>query len=78
MMVKGTRNIVKDPTSLKDKVLLCDIKGNLHFKVCEYDRAIQYYTQCLDKVKEEEETQSNRKLKAIVFSNRAMAFMKIN
>ena len=53
MVVKGSRNVanaVKDPTSLKDKVKKHLIKGNLHFKVCEYERAINYYSECLDKI----------------------------
>jgi hypothetical protein len=33
MMVKGGREVIRDPTSLKDR-------GNLHFKSCEYQKAI--------------------------------------
>lgn len=33
MVVKGGRQIVKDPTSLKDR-------GNMFFNSCEFDKAI--------------------------------------
>ena len=43
MEVKGGRGKVQDPTSLKDK-------GNMFFKSCEFDKAIECYTECLNKI----------------------------
>ena len=46
--------------------------------MCEYDRAIEAYSQCIEKLQEMEITKANSKLKCVVLSNRAMVYMKIN
>lgn len=71
MQVKGGREIIRDPTSLKDR-------GNLHFKACEYQKAIEYYAECIDKLSNLPEDKNNRELKCIVLSNRAMANLKLS
>ena len=43
MAVKGGRAAPKDPTSLKDR-------GNMHFNSCEFDKAIDCYSECLNKL----------------------------
>jgi tetratricopeptide (TPR) repeat protein len=56
------------------------MKGNDHFKVCEYARAIECYSECINKILSEGEAinENNRKLLALVYSNRAMAYIKTN
>ena len=71
MAVKGGREVIRDPTSLKDR-------GNLHFKSCEYQKAIEYYTECLDKLAKLPEDKNNRELTCIVLWNRAMANLKLS
>ena len=63
--------MVKDPTSLKDK-------GNVYYKACDYTRAIECYSECVEKLETEPRTEENRKLMALVYSNRAMTLVKLN
>jgi tetratricopeptide (TPR) repeat protein len=72
--VHGRRAQVVDPTELKDK-------GNLHFQCLEFDKAINCYSECLKKLEEdstpvEELPADRRKLRCVVLSNRAMAYLK--
>jgi hypothetical protein len=46
--------------------------------VCEYEKAIDAYSQCLEKLNEQEVGEKSNKLKSVVLSNRAMAYMKLN
>lgn len=74
MAVKGGRARAQDPTSLKDK-------GNMHFKACEFDKAIDCYSECLAKLEEPSASMKEadlRELKVVIYSNRAMARLKRN
>lgn len=73
--VSGRRKQVVDPTELKDK-------GNLHFQCLEFDKAITFYTDSLNKLDEEpipleDLTTEQKKLRCVVLSNRSMAYLKI-
>ncbi len=58
-------------------IMLYD-QGNLHYKVCEYEKAIDAYSQCIQKLRELQSSEKNNKLKCVVLSNRAMTYMKLN
>jgi len=67
IVVKGGRSSYNEVESLKEK-------GNLFFKSGDYNKAIEMYSECLRKG---EEQKVNDELMVVVFSNRAMAYLKL-